>query len=218
MAPGEDQALPVLSEPLRRQHCPKASPLPCLLGRVSRKGCLALPNAEFPLFAYNNGVVMTSCRELDNSRSALSAASAFAIATAGANEGTPTKEKYRRMSLASAGETEMGGGLFGGGALPHWAETLLPLLNALLSPLSPRLLPGLAKEEGGRVGEGALPMLQPTRPSSSSSSSSAPVPSHLSCSRARRKRGWWYITKWWWELLGARRPGPSPEYWLLRNV
>uniref|UniRef100_A0A8C5DV58 Ras-specific guanine nucleotide-releasing factor 1 n=1 Tax=Gouania willdenowi TaxID=441366 RepID=A0A8C5DV58_GOUWI len=31
--------------------------------------------------------------ELDNTRSALSAASAFAIATAGANEGTPTKEK-----------------------------------------------------------------------------------------------------------------------------
>ncbi|XP_053128373.1 ras-specific guanine nucleotide-releasing factor 1 isoform X4 [Hemicordylus capensis] len=59
--------------------------------------------SEFPLFSYNNGVVMTSCRELDNSRSALSAASAFAIATAGANEGTPTKEKYRRMSLASAG-------------------------------------------------------------------------------------------------------------------
>lgn len=46
---------------------------------------------------------MTSCRELDSSRSALSATSAFAIATAGANEGTPNKEKYRRMSLASAG-------------------------------------------------------------------------------------------------------------------
>ncbi|KAJ7311139.1 hypothetical protein JRQ81_006742 [Phrynocephalus forsythii] len=60
-------------------------------------------SSEFPLFAYNNGVVMTSCRELDNSRSALSAASAFAIATAGANEGNPTKEKYRRLSLASAG-------------------------------------------------------------------------------------------------------------------
>ncbi|XP_035924578.1 ras-specific guanine nucleotide-releasing factor 1 isoform X1 [Halichoerus grypus] len=60
-------------------------------------------SSEFPLFSYNNGVVMTSCRELDNTRSALSAASAFAIATAGANEGTPNKEKYRRMSLASAG-------------------------------------------------------------------------------------------------------------------
>ncbi|XP_074151312.1 ras-specific guanine nucleotide-releasing factor 1 [Sminthopsis crassicaudata] len=59
--------------------------------------------SEFSLFSYNNGVVMTSCRELDNNRSALSAASAFAIATAGANEGTPNKEKYRRMSLASAG-------------------------------------------------------------------------------------------------------------------
>ncbi|KAM9093288.1 ras-specific guanine nucleotide-releasing factor 1 isoform 2-T2 [Megaptera novaeangliae] len=60
-------------------------------------------STEFPLFSYNNGVVMTSCRELDGNRSALSAASAFAIATAGANEGTPNKEKYRRMSLASAG-------------------------------------------------------------------------------------------------------------------
>ncbi|XP_026256322.1 ras-specific guanine nucleotide-releasing factor 1 isoform X1 [Urocitellus parryii] len=60
-------------------------------------------SSEFPLFSYNNGVVVTSCRELDNNRSALSAASAFAIATAGANEGTPNKEKYRRMSLASAG-------------------------------------------------------------------------------------------------------------------
>lgn len=49
---------------------------------------------------------MTSCRELDNTRSALSAASAFAIATAGANEGTPNKEKYRRLSLASAGMWE----------------------------------------------------------------------------------------------------------------
>ncbi|MGH0185396.1 UNVERIFIED_CONTAM: hypothetical protein FKN15_017813 [Acipenser sinensis] len=58
---------------------------------------------DFSLFSYNNGVVVTSCRELDNNRSALSAASAFAIATAGANEGTPTKEKYRRMSLASTG-------------------------------------------------------------------------------------------------------------------
>lgn len=48
-------------------------------------------------------MVMTSCRDLDSTRSALSATSAFAIATAGANEGTPTKEKYRRMSLASAG-------------------------------------------------------------------------------------------------------------------
>lgn len=57
---------------------------------------------------------MSSCRELDNNRSALSAASAFAIATAGANEGTPTKEKYRRMSLASTGiitKTVMGNSL-----------------------------------------------------------------------------------------------------------
>ncbi|MEQ2205848.1 Ras protein-specific guanine nucleotide-releasing factor, partial [Xenoophorus captivus] len=56
---------------------------------------------EFSLFSFNNGIVVSSCRELENNRSALSAASAFAIATAGANEGTPTKEKYRRMSLAS---------------------------------------------------------------------------------------------------------------------
>uniref|UniRef100_A0A8C8GH27 Ras-specific guanine nucleotide-releasing factor 1 n=1 Tax=Oncorhynchus tshawytscha TaxID=74940 RepID=A0A8C8GH27_ONCTS len=58
-------------------------------------------SSEFSLFSYNNGTVMSSCRpEMDNNnRSALSAASAFAIATAGANEGTPTKEKYRRMSL-----------------------------------------------------------------------------------------------------------------------
>uniref|UniRef100_A0A3B3SAK0 Ras protein specific guanine nucleotide releasing factor 1 n=1 Tax=Paramormyrops kingsleyae TaxID=1676925 RepID=A0A3B3SAK0_9TELE len=60
-------------------------------------------SSEFSLFSYNNGMVVSSCRELDNTRSALSAASAFAIATAGANEGTPTKEKYRRMSLASTG-------------------------------------------------------------------------------------------------------------------
>uniref|UniRef100_A0A4W3KEK8 Ras protein specific guanine nucleotide releasing factor 1 n=1 Tax=Callorhinchus milii TaxID=7868 RepID=A0A4W3KEK8_CALMI len=58
---------------------------------------------EFSLFSYNNGVVVTTCREMDGNRSSLSAASAFAIATAGANEGTPTKEKLRRMSLASAG-------------------------------------------------------------------------------------------------------------------
>ncbi|NXY53243.1 RGRF1 factor, partial [Callaeas wilsoni] len=60
-------------------------------------------SSDFSLFSYNNGMVMTSCRDLDSTRSALSATSAFAIATAGANEGTPTKEKYRRMSLASAG-------------------------------------------------------------------------------------------------------------------
>ena len=64
--------------------------------------------AEFSLFSFNNGMVVSSCRELDNNRSALSAASAFAIATAGANEGTPTKEKYRRMSLASTGTSHEG--------------------------------------------------------------------------------------------------------------
>lgn len=63
-------------------------------------------SAEFSLFSFNNGMVVSSCRELDNNRSALSAASAFAIATAGANEGTPTKEKYRRMSLASTGQLQ----------------------------------------------------------------------------------------------------------------
>ncbi|XP_060779992.1 ras-specific guanine nucleotide-releasing factor 1 [Neoarius graeffei] len=59
-------------------------------------------SSDFSMFSCNNGM-MSSCREIDNNRSALSAASAFAIATAGANEGTPTKEKYRRMSLASTG-------------------------------------------------------------------------------------------------------------------
>lgn len=73
-----------------------------LPGAAAGAECCCVP-ADFSLFSYNNGVVMTSCRELDSTRSALSAASAFAIATAGANEGTPTKEKYRRMSLASAG-------------------------------------------------------------------------------------------------------------------
>lgn len=73
----------------RQQQCPQ--------------GCGVSPPADFSLFSYNNGMVMTSCRDLDGARSALSATSAFAIATAGANEGTPTKEKYRRMSLASAG-------------------------------------------------------------------------------------------------------------------
>uniref|UniRef100_A0AAQ5XBM6 Ras protein specific guanine nucleotide releasing factor 1 n=1 Tax=Amphiprion ocellaris TaxID=80972 RepID=A0AAQ5XBM6_AMPOC len=51
------------------------------------------PISKFSLFSYNNGMVMSSCRELDNNRSALSAASAFAIATAGANEGFPTDQR-----------------------------------------------------------------------------------------------------------------------------
>uniref|UniRef100_A0A8C4ICG2 Ras-specific guanine nucleotide-releasing factor 1 n=1 Tax=Dicentrarchus labrax TaxID=13489 RepID=A0A8C4ICG2_DICLA len=55
--------------------------------------CFVSFPTEFSLFSFNNGMVVSSCRELDNNRSALSAASAFAIATAGANEGTPTKEK-----------------------------------------------------------------------------------------------------------------------------
>ncbi|XP_050996189.1 ras-specific guanine nucleotide-releasing factor 1 isoform X2 [Acomys russatus] len=80
-------------------------------------------SSEFPLFNYNNGVVMTSCRDLDSNRSALSAASAFAIATAGANEGTPNKEKYRRMSLASTGPTSA--------VLPSWSP-LLPSQSPLV--------------------------------------------------------------------------------------
>uniref|UniRef100_A0A8C6L0L1 Ras protein specific guanine nucleotide releasing factor 1 n=1 Tax=Nothobranchius furzeri TaxID=105023 RepID=A0A8C6L0L1_NOTFU len=58
-----------------------------------KRNCVTSLCAEFSLFSFNNGMVVSSCRELDNNRSALSAASAFAIATAGANEGTPTKEK-----------------------------------------------------------------------------------------------------------------------------
>uniref|UniRef100_A0A663MVJ0 Ras protein specific guanine nucleotide releasing factor 1 n=1 Tax=Athene cunicularia TaxID=194338 RepID=A0A663MVJ0_ATHCN len=51
---------------------------------------------DFSLFSYNNGVVMPSCRELDSTRSALSAASAFAIATAGGSlavSGFPTDQR-----------------------------------------------------------------------------------------------------------------------------
>ncbi|XP_052572590.1 ras-specific guanine nucleotide-releasing factor 1 isoform X1 [Peromyscus californicus insignis] len=83
-------------------------------------------SSEFPLFNYNNGVVMTSCRELDNTRSALSASSAFAIATAGANESTPKKEKfqYRRMSLATTGP----------------ASAILPSWSPILPPQSPLVL------------------------------------------------------------------------------
>ncbi|KAA8590122.1 hypothetical protein FQN60_014056 [Etheostoma spectabile] len=79
---------------------PEASPIK---SPTTPKNIKCKNSSEFSLFSYNNGMVMSSCRELDNNRSALSAASAFAIATAGANEGTPTKEKYRRMSLASTG-------------------------------------------------------------------------------------------------------------------
>lgn len=90
-----------------RPHQPHRLPwswAPALSLRLGQKGLRvgSFP-PELPLFSYNNGVVRTPCRDLDNNRSALSAASAFAIATAGANEGTPNKEKYRRMSLASAG-------------------------------------------------------------------------------------------------------------------
>lgn len=95
---------------------------------------------------------MTSCRELDSNRSALSAASAFAIATAGANEGTPNKEKYRRMSLASAGTGDRSRlvmtAVAPGACPPSNVERLLPqgLLCAeppawrTLPPHPPRLL------------------------------------------------------------------------------
>lgn len=86
----------------------------------------AVPPPDFSLFSYNNGVVMPSCRELDTTRSALSAASAFAIATAGANEGTPTKEKYRRMSLASAGAGLGSAGSGSACARPRWVWLLPP--------------------------------------------------------------------------------------------
>uniref|UniRef100_A0A671WH85 Ras protein specific guanine nucleotide releasing factor 1 n=1 Tax=Sparus aurata TaxID=8175 RepID=A0A671WH85_SPAAU len=54
---------------------------------------LYVSSSMFSLFSFNNGMVVSSCRELDNNRSALSAASAFAIATAGANEGFPTDQR-----------------------------------------------------------------------------------------------------------------------------
>uniref|UniRef100_A0A8C5C1K1 Ras protein specific guanine nucleotide releasing factor 1 n=1 Tax=Gadus morhua TaxID=8049 RepID=A0A8C5C1K1_GADMO len=60
---------------------------------VNRDVCAVVRLPEFSLFSYNNGTVMSSCRELDSNRSALSAASAFAIATAGANEGFPTDQR-----------------------------------------------------------------------------------------------------------------------------
>ncbi|MED6293826.1 Ras protein-specific guanine nucleotide-releasing factor [Characodon lateralis] len=81
----------------KTQRCACSSILPPVERRKAEGG------RKFSLFSFNNGIVVSSCRELENNRSALSAASAFAIATAGANEGTPTKEKYRRMSLASTG-------------------------------------------------------------------------------------------------------------------
>lgn len=82
---------------------------------------------------------MTSCRELDNSRSALSAASAFAIATAGANEGAPSKDKYRRMSLASAGAW----GRLWGQQWPPRPRELSPFACARLSAPGPWLVPTL---------------------------------------------------------------------------
>ncbi|XP_024417553.2 ras-specific guanine nucleotide-releasing factor 1 isoform X2 [Desmodus rotundus] len=92
---GESDTDPNQSEDADTETSPTKSP-------TTPKSVKSKNSSEFPLFSCNNGVVRTPCRELDSSRSSLSAASAFAIATAGANEGTPNKEKYRRMSLASA--------------------------------------------------------------------------------------------------------------------
>ncbi|KAG7272593.1 hypothetical protein CRUP_003515 [Coryphaenoides rupestris] len=91
-----DEEDPTPSDEVEAEMSPPKSP-------STPKNIQKSKNSEFSLFSFNNGMVVSSCRELDNNRSALSAASAFAIATAGANDGTPTKEKYRRMSLASTG-------------------------------------------------------------------------------------------------------------------
>lgn len=114
-----------------------------------------LPSTEFPLFSYNNGVVMTSCRELDNSRSALSAASAFAIATAGANEGAPSKDKYRRMSLASAGAW----GRLWGQQWPPRPRELSPFACAQLAAPGPWLVPTLLAP--GSEGPGSAHLAPP---------------------------------------------------------
>ncbi|XP_047678419.1 ras-specific guanine nucleotide-releasing factor 1 isoform X3 [Tachysurus fulvidraco] len=92
----ESDSEPVQSDEADAEASPTKSP-------TTPKTVKCKTSSDFSLFSYNNGMMMSSCREIDNNRSALSAASAFAIATAGANEGTPTKEKYRRMSLASTG-------------------------------------------------------------------------------------------------------------------
>uniref|UniRef100_A0A8D0CKP2 Ras protein specific guanine nucleotide releasing factor 1 n=1 Tax=Scleropages formosus TaxID=113540 RepID=A0A8D0CKP2_SCLFO len=84
-------------------HCKQGQGSSPTKSPTTPKNLKSKSSSEFSLFSHNNGMVVSSCRELDNTRSTLSAASAFAIATAGANEGTPTKEKYRRMSLASTG-------------------------------------------------------------------------------------------------------------------
>ncbi|KAJ3596962.1 hypothetical protein NHX12_003362, partial [Muraenolepis orangiensis] len=104
-APASKQDLSVREESDAEQHQsdegdPETSPVK---SPTTPKNVRGKNSSEFSLFSYNNGTVMSSCRELDSNRSAVSAASAFAIATAGANEGTPTKEKYRRMSIASTG-------------------------------------------------------------------------------------------------------------------
>ncbi|GAB1294518.1 Ras-specific guanine nucleotide-releasing factor 1 [Apodemus speciosus] len=66
------------------------------------KSLLSRTMTEFPLFNYN-GVMRTTCRDLmDNNPGALSATSAFAIATAGAND-ISNKDAFRRMSLANTG-------------------------------------------------------------------------------------------------------------------
>ncbi|XP_052045253.1 ras-specific guanine nucleotide-releasing factor 1 isoform X1 [Apodemus sylvaticus] len=66
------------------------------------KSFLSRPMTEFPLFNYS-GVIMSTCRDLDNNLGTISATSAFAIATAGANESSSNKEVFRRMSLVNTG-------------------------------------------------------------------------------------------------------------------
>ncbi|TUH89299.1 Ras-specific guanine nucleotide-releasing factor 1 [Bagarius yarrelli] len=95
-ARGESDSEQVQSDDADAETSPTKSP-------TTPKSVKSKTSSDLALFSYNNSMMMSSCREIDNNRSALSAASAFAIATAGANEGTPTKEKYRRMSLASTG-------------------------------------------------------------------------------------------------------------------
>lgn len=124
----------------QQPHCLTPSWAPAVSARQGREGLRAgVFPPEFLLFSYNNGVVRTPCRDLDNNRSALSAASAFAIATAGANEGAPNKEKYRRMSLASAGAR---GGLSAFGRLALAGPRPWPVLALRPEPPSshqPRL-------------------------------------------------------------------------------
>lgn len=131
--------------------------------RGPRSGVGFLLPPDFSLFSYNNGVVMPSCRELDSTRSALSAASAFAIATAGANEGTPTKEKYRRMSLASAGTLPRAAGT-GGMALGCSSPPCsAPCRSTLAGGQPPSCVRG-CQDMGAAQGMGSLQAVKPFAP------------------------------------------------------